>query len=519
MTRIDADLERAVRRWLDDPPPALPQHVFDAVVDRLPATRQTRILGLGNVRGSRLLVAAAAAAIVLVVAILGFLLGRNIGDEDPAPTWQTLPRETSVDGGAYLVSDPFPVPIGVTIPRGWSTGDLRSTFIELGRDEGGASIGFTFVEGVYADPCHNDAGLLDPAPGPSVDDLAAALARLPGLTVSGPADVVLDGRPAVTLTLTAPAGLAGCTAEPQAPLYKIWGVPEWYAVDPGQRSRIWIVNMGTHRLVIAAAEHEDSTPLAVAELNAIVGSIDLDPAIGVVVGSAAPEPTLRPLPASGTIEPGDYVFDLQLHRIVGDLPFPLAGPHRVEVGAPDGWVSAGRGIELHEDGRPVVGLAAWAIARIYADPCHWQSATPALVDAAELRTADAMAGAFSRWWTESPAPSGFEPPPDAPTATEPMDVPRYGRFGSYVELTIPLDLDIATCDDAEYRLWEDALGRPRSARAPGEEIAVYVVDEDPGLAVIDAWTLPEASDAAATTLDGVIASVWIHPPMAPTSEE
>ena len=71
-----------------------------------------------------------------------------------------------------------------------------------------------FFDTVYADPCDYGKGLISPRPGSSVDDLANALASLPGIQVTAPTDVSIDGYSGKQLTLTAPSDVAGCTLSP-----------------------------------------------------------------------------------------------------------------------------------------------------------------------------------------------------------------------------------------------------------------------------------------------------------------
>jgi hypothetical protein len=504
MTRLDPDLERRVRTWLRDGVDTIPDHVFDAVVDRMPATRQRRIGAWPPNPGTTRMLVAAAAVLVLAVTLVGLLIGTNVGDDDDA-TWHRLPsvHEAPLEAGRLLIDEPFPVRIGLSMPQGWIGLPIRETLAQIGRESGGAGIMFTVVEGLYADPCHNDAGLIDPPVGPAADDLAVALARLPGVAVAGPSDTTIDGVPAVALTITAPAVFEGCTTEPQAPMFKLWGVPEWHWLEPGERNRLWIVDVDGTRLVISAEEFEDSSPLALAELNGIVSSIDLDPMVDRVVDpSEALAPSFRPLPTSGLLTPGDYSAEIQLHRFAGGVPVPLLGRHRIEISVEEpGWSAATSGIERPGGGDATVGITAWSIGRIYADPCRWRAADADTVDPSELQTLDELADALG-----------------APLASEPVDLPRYGGYGKYVEITIPPDLELDACDGGEYRLWEGSTGRARSAREPGERIGLYVVDAAPGLVVVDAWTLLSATDRDRKPLDRILNATWLRDPAPRTGE-
>ena len=123
-----------------------------------------------------------------------------------------------------------------------------------------------------ADPC-NYQGLLDPLPGPSVDDLAAALASLPGLDATTPTDVTMDGYEGKQLTLTAPASFEGCTLSPEG-TFRIWELPLGATLRPwtaGERDRMWILDVDGQRLVIQAPEKPGATAASKAEVQADPG--------------------------------------------------------------------------------------------------------------------------------------------------------------------------------------------------------------------------------------------------------
>jgi hypothetical protein len=164
-----------------------------------------------------------------------------------------------------------------------------------------------------------------------------------------------------------------------------------------------------------------------------------------------------------------------------------------------------------------VRLSVWSIGAVYIDPCHWQTSAYGLVDPPMLRRMDHLADAFWRWWAPGPGLGGeYEVPAWAPQATEPIDEPRYGQFGRFVELTVPSDVDLAACDGGEYRIWDDLGGRPRYANGPGERIRLWIVDFEPGLLVVDASSLPGTSADDVARLDGMIPTIWAHAPGDPS---
>ena len=513
MSRTRPDTDEVVRAWLEEGVTVIPDRIIDGVLDQLPAVPQrgwerhwTRRLR----RRAPVMFGAAAGLLLIVVGLV--LVFRSEVGEEPAPAWRRFPTQPveSFAAGPYLIGDPFPVRIGLTVPEGWNTGGLRSTLAQIGSSGGGLS--FTVVEGVYADPCHLEAGLVGPPVGPSADDLASVLAALPGVEVTGPTDTIVDGHRAVTMTLTAPPSIASCTApDDGGPKFRIWGAPEWHWLDANERNRIWIVEVSGTRLVISAEEIPDASPGFLAELNEAIASIDLEPATGMAVADSSPEPTpsFRQLPESGPLPAGDYQYSIRLHRYTtAGTAIPLSKRQRGIVTVPRGWSASGTGVLGPAGMRVTLG----SVATVYLDPCRWRTSALGTADPPLMRTLGGLSEAFSAWWVPDATPAeGYEPPPFAPTATEAIDVPRYSQFGRYVELTVPEEVNLADCDGGEYRIWEDLDGNARLARAPGEHIRIWIVDYEPGLLVVDASVLPGTSSEDIAELDELLPTLWVFP--------
>jgi hypothetical protein len=130
---------------------------------------------------------------------------------------------------------------------------------------------FVIFDKVYADPCHPDQGLLSPLPGGSVDDLANALASLPSLVATTPTDVTVAGYHGKQLTLTAPTSITTCS---------VWQLPlgAYNTMVPGQRDRVWILDINGQRLVIDAPEVPSESAADKAKVQAILDSIRIAPA-------------------------------------------------------------------------------------------------------------------------------------------------------------------------------------------------------------------------------------------------
>ena len=112
----------------------------------------------------------------------------------------------------------------------------------------------------------------DPAVGPTVDDLAAAITALPGVEVTGPSDVSLDGVSGQLIELTGIERPADCAAE--APMWETTRGDSWILPGVGGRVRVWIVDVADTRLVVWANEDPGFTDQAA--LQSLVDSIQIE---------------------------------------------------------------------------------------------------------------------------------------------------------------------------------------------------------------------------------------------------
>jgi hypothetical protein len=291
------DFDRTARLWLEDGPTILSDRTLQAALDEINVTRQRRsgwpvrrVFGMNPT----LRFAIGAAAVVLVAVIgLNLLPGGSGIEGGPAanPTPAPTPTPTPIrlppydpplvtrERGTYLAGDPFPIPVTITVPAGWEgkVGGPYAAFLDKEGDgrNGGAAIAFTLSQSIYADPC-NDRGFLDPQPGPSVDDLASALANLPALDVTTPTEVTVDGYRGKQLTLTAPDNVDGCTLPSGE--YRVWELPlgRIFRITPGQRMTLWILDVDGERLVVSADTFQATSTEELSEVQEILDSIRIE---------------------------------------------------------------------------------------------------------------------------------------------------------------------------------------------------------------------------------------------------
>jgi hypothetical protein len=339
------------------------------------------------------------------------------------------------------------------------------------------------------------------------------LSELPGVGASQITHTIVAGRRAASVTLTAPDSFVGCTTGD--PRFRLWGLPETYGLAEGARSRISILDVGADRLVVVATDRGPGSA-AEADLDELVSSIDLtvDP-VPRPEDSRTPEPPelLPTLPATGAIVPGPYAFEVPIYaRDAGGALARLPGPHDAALGVLPGWFATERGIASAPDLVPSASLAVWTVAAVHLDPCRWRTGELGTPDRSMVLDIDHLSQALSAWWPPNPDPvlttGGYAPPPGAPRVARPIPIAWAGHHGWEIVLEVPSDLALRSCDDGTYRIWDDPLGRPRTAQ-PGERLRLTIADLDPGIVVLDAAYLPTAGASRVNALMTTAESTWI----------
>jgi hypothetical protein len=289
--RADQDVTRIVRSWLRRDEHDSADRVLDAVLDQLDTTPQRRATGwparrLPDMNNTvRLAIGLAA---VVVIALLGI---RFLGLGDPntgVPGETVAPTATPVElpdttgelsPGTYFVEKPAVTPARFTleVPAGWET--IDGTFLGKIKDRAFyVALSPWVVDQVYTDPCQWVTAELEPPLGPSVDDLATALADQVGRDATTPTDVMLGGYPGKMVELSVPDDFDVTTCDNEE--FRMWrslGSAGGYNYGPGQQDTVYIIDVDGERLVI----HAMHTPIAsegdIAELQAIVDSIRIEP--------------------------------------------------------------------------------------------------------------------------------------------------------------------------------------------------------------------------------------------------
>ena len=216
----------------------------------------------------------------------------TVSDPNSRPTVQDvmeLEKFAPLEPGTYFIdpdSDPStPIRVLYEVPfEGWSQWFGAVKFAENTH----IAINITTVVNVVRDGCR-DHSWADPPVGPSVDDLAVALAELaPFRVTSAPEDVTMYGHQGKHLELAAPdmhvegEDFTGCVdgnlSSWVAPIDVAegeGGAFHGYNAEPIEE--FWILDVEGTRLVIEANWSPASLPTDVAEMRAILGSIRVEP--------------------------------------------------------------------------------------------------------------------------------------------------------------------------------------------------------------------------------------------------
>ena len=166
------------------------------------------------------------------------------------------------------------VPAAVTMPAGWYADDMFVSKVDADPVYG---MVLTDVGNVYADGCQWQT--FDPPVGPTVDDLVAAYATLPGF---GPParDITVDGHPGKQIVLKVPSYNPDECIEGKFGILQLSGfvggdAPNLWAQTPEQLNTMWILDVDGVRLQVLTGHPPDVSDQDRAELNAMVNSLEI----------------------------------------------------------------------------------------------------------------------------------------------------------------------------------------------------------------------------------------------------
>jgi hypothetical protein len=270
------------------------------VLDQVPATHQHRawwpVRRFQDMNNLAKLAVAAAAVVAIAFAGISLITPGGIAAPGPnatpvptpSPSPAVFPASGSLAPGLYYMSDSRDVTSGrlvLTVPGpGWEANDIRM----LRKMVAGSSatpavdvaVSAWVVGNLKADPCKWHGGGVQPPVGPSVDDLATALAAQAGPSATATA-ATLGGYQGKKVEFSAPPGLDITTCDEGA--FSRWqpadNPSDWggFLFGAGQLNAVYILDVAGKRQVIDTAHLPGTSAANLAELDAVVASIRFEP--------------------------------------------------------------------------------------------------------------------------------------------------------------------------------------------------------------------------------------------------
>jgi hypothetical protein len=160
------------------------------------------------------------------------------------------------------------VPVTFTVPAGWSTSVDDSVL------RGDPMFGVMFggeVTRIYTDSC--PSSMIDPPPGPTVDDFASTWAGLPGFEATAPVDITVDGFLGKLVEFTVPDYDEGECPYGDFMLMGVAGGDGYWAQAPNGHHRLLILDVDGRRIVIVAFWYPDTSEADRAAIDRILASI------------------------------------------------------------------------------------------------------------------------------------------------------------------------------------------------------------------------------------------------------
>jgi hypothetical protein len=307
------DVARSLRSWLRENRHEDADRVLDAVFDQVPATPQRGASWLARrspPMNSNFVRFALVAAALVIVAVVGyqFLGDSNTGGPDttqtpqptaspaltPEPSAAVIPPlpEGTLAAGTYRLR-PFAsatMTIDATVPDGgWLGGPPSAIGGPVGESNGpnGVAVAFFNAQTINSDPCHWDKDGSGSAPpegdievGPTVDDLAEALAGSSAYESTTPVAATLGGYSGRRLELQLAPDPSGCDSYDGAGnQYFVFGGREGgqYAQGGANTWQVTIVDVEGTRLIAVLISYAETSSEHLSAAQGILESVIITP--------------------------------------------------------------------------------------------------------------------------------------------------------------------------------------------------------------------------------------------------
>jgi hypothetical protein len=299
------DVELVLRDYFADDGLTAPDYILDVVegrISRQPRRGSWRLTWRLQSMSNTFKLAAGLVAVVLV-AIVGYnLLPRQPGaggQATPIPSRTAAPIPSAppllTDGilaaGTYRLQ-PFSATMAIdaTVPDGgWIGGPPSAIGGPRGESNGpnGVAVSFLTAQTIPSDPCHWDQDGSGSAPdegdvevGPTVDELAEALAASSAYESTTPVDATLGGFSGKRLDLQLSPDPAGCdTFEGEEDKYFVFGGLEgsYFAQGGANRWQITIVDVDGTRLIGVLLSYAETSSEDLSAAQEILDSVVITP--------------------------------------------------------------------------------------------------------------------------------------------------------------------------------------------------------------------------------------------------
>jgi hypothetical protein len=237
--------------------------------------------GMQARRRRRLAIVASMVATVVIGAVA---FGPMLWDRsEPAPVSGIPSPPTSIEatatvgpgrGTGFFGGSAPEVPVTFTMPAGWYS---DGAFVSKSDADPIFGLVFMDVGNIYADGCRWE--LVEPPPGPTVDDLVSAYAKLPELRATPARDVTVDGFDGKQIQITIPDYTDDeCIGERFSIFHydhASHDAPSLWAQAPKQLNTLWILDVDGTRLVILAGDPGNMSAQDRTDLDGILNSVQI----------------------------------------------------------------------------------------------------------------------------------------------------------------------------------------------------------------------------------------------------
>ena len=298
----DRDVTGIVRSWLHEDVYEDADRILNLVLEEVDTTPQRSPSWLARrfpPMNSNVVRFGVAAAVVAIAAIFGFnYFNSNVGTAEPTPTPTptaspspsptatpvAIPRlppfgAGSIEPGRYTIAVPdSPVVATITVGDGWTTGG----WYVMNPPAFTKQVSFWTVDNVYEDVCDRES-LPDPAIGPSVDDLVAALDAQVNTDMSPAVDVELGGFAGkrVTMQQVEAETISCIDVAIREPLTYFRaadnpGDVEGRQLEINSLDTLWIIDVDGHRVVIATSQGDPEDTDATTTIAGVMDSLEFE---------------------------------------------------------------------------------------------------------------------------------------------------------------------------------------------------------------------------------------------------